>query len=282
MNDELLSLDAVAFAPPFPNPAPTDAVGELAWLDLRDLRIDPKYQRPIGPKGEKNIRQVIENFSWSLFSPLVVCAREGGLYAVIDGQHRAIAARTHGGIEKVPCLVIRGDRADEAKAFSVINGAVTAIAEQQIWHARLMAGDSVAVRLSRVLEKVGVTIPRGTKPLSGMVPGETLAIGALEKAFKSWGPEVLELALRTVVDTGGGNPGLLRAPIVTATTSVLAANPAWLADPIGVIRAIKTVGIKYLFGMAESRKLSSGATLIAAYAAGLEELFTKNLGKGKQ
>lgn len=281
MIDDLLSLDAVAFAPPFPNPAPTDEKGSLEWIDLRDLRIDPKYQRPIGGRGEKNIKQVIENFSWSLFSPLVVCERPNGLYAVIDGQHRAIAARTHGGIDKVPCLVIKGDPSDEAKAFSVINGAVTAISEQQIWHARLVAGDNTAVRLQRVLEKTGVSIPRSQKPSTSMIAGETMAIGALEKAFKTYGTEVLELAIRTIVETGKGNPGLLRAPLITATTAVLSAHPKWLADDQGVVRAIKTVGIKYLYEVAERFKLEADMTMIAAYAAGLIALFNKNLGDGK-
>lgn len=269
---ELLTIDEVAFSPPFPNPAPTDAIGELAWIDVDDLRIDPLYQRPVGPKGEKNIRQVIENFSWSLFSPLVVCRRPGGLYAVIDGQHRAIAARTHGGIPKVPALIINGDLSDEAKAFSVINGAVTAISETQIWHARVVAGDSSAIRLNRILERVGVSIPRYAKQSSMLARGETCAIGALEKSFKKDGGAALELALRTVVETRkDGNPGMLRAPIIRASSTAFAARLKWTENPDAVLRAIRKVGVSYLFELAELRKAQEDETMIAAYQVVLEE-----------
>ena len=276
MTDELLSIDQVAFAPPFPNPAPTDAVGELAWLDLGDLFIDPRYQRPVGPKGEKNIRQVIENFSWNLFSPLVVARRPGGRYAVIDGQHRAIAARTHGGIEKVPCLIINGDPSDEAKAFSVINGAVTAISPVQIWHARLVAGDVPAIMLQRVFDAVGVKVLRSPRPNADMLKGETVSIDAFEKAFRIHGREPFELALRTVVDTKDGNPGYLRGPLIRATTDVLASHPEWVARPKDVLRAIRTVGIAYIHATADKRK---GTTFFAAYVEELTKLLKKEMPK---
>ena len=278
MKEELLSIDEVAFAPPFPNPAPTDAPGELAWVDVDDLRIDPKYQRPVGSKGERNIKQVIENFSWSLFSPLVVCRRPGGLYAVIDGQHRAIAARTHGGIEKVPALIINGDRSDEAKAFSVINGAVTSISETQIWHARVVAGDVDAIRLERVLDRVGVTIPRYAKQSSQLAKGECCAIGALEKTFKQYGGEALALALRTVVETKDGNPGYIRGPLIKATAAVLVSSDQWLKDEPGVFRAIRKVGIKYLSDVADRRKAKEGTTFFDAYKTELQKLFEEVIG----
>ena len=277
MKEELLSIDEVAFAPPFPNPAPTDTPGELAWVEVSDLRIDPKYQRPVGPKGERNIKQVIENFSWSLFSPLVVCRRPGGLYAVIDGQHRAIAARTHGGIDKVPALIINGDQSDEAKAFSVINGAVTSISPTQIWHARVVAGDIGAIRLERIFDRVGVSVPRYAKQTSQMVKGETVSIDAVEKAFKQYGGAALELALRTIVDTKDGNPGYIRGPIVKATASVLAAKPGWLANPDGVMRAVRKVGIKYLCDVADRRRAQGAKSAFDAYAIVFNELLEEEM-----
>lgn len=275
---KLLPLSEIAFLPPFPNPAPPDAPGEQLQVDLRDLFIDPKYQRPIGARGEKNIRQVIENFSWSLFSPIVVSRRENGTFAVIDGQHRAIAALTHGGIEKVPAYVINGGPSDEAKAFAVINGAVTAILPTQIWHARVVAGDVDAIRLKRVLDAEGVSIPRNARPKALIEKGETAAIDALERSFKLYGGEVLGLALRTVVGTKDGNPGYLRTHLIKATTDVLGAHPEWVAKPKDVIRAIRTVGIEYLWGVAMKKTVDGQrSTLIAAYAAALTRLFKKEI-----
>ena len=274
---ELLPLMQVAFMPPYPNPVPPDAVGELAFIDLSDLYIDPRYQRPIGFRGEKNIRQVIENFSWSLFSPIVVGRREGGRFAIIDGQHRAIAALTHGGIQKVPALIINGDEHDEAKAFAVINGAVTAILPTQIWHARVVAGDYDALLLQRCFDANGITVLRSPKPEAKMGVGETVAVDAFEKCFKKFGRPVFELALQTVVKTGGGNPGYLRSPLLQATCGVLHANPKWANNPEGVLRAIKTVGIKYLWEITNQRRADSKMTVVAQYSHELTTLLKKEL-----
>lgn len=272
---ELIPLSQVAFAPPFPSPAPTDAVGTLEWLDLRDLFIDPRYQRPVNARGEKNIRQVIENFSWALFSPIVVGRRPGGRYAVIDGQHRAIAAMTHGGIEKVPALIINGTPHDEAKAFAVINGAITAILPTQIWHARVVAEDGDAVLLSRVLETCGVTVLRYGKSSDQMTRGETVAIDAIESAYRRYGRGALTLALRTVVETApSGNPGYLRSPLIKATCDVLVSNPMFFVDPPGVLTAVRAVGVPALWMRADVRRRETKCTVFAAYSAVLAEALT--------
>lgn len=278
MPDDLIPLAQIAFAPPFPNPAPPDEPGEQLQVDLRDLFIDPKYQRPIGPRGEKNIKQVIENFSWSLYSPIVVARRENGKYAVIDGQHRAIAALTHGGIEKVPAYVIRGGPSDEAKAFAVINGAVTAILPTQIWHARVVAGDLSALALQRVFDAAGVTILRSAKDVAQMRPGETVAIEAIEKVFKRTGKAPLLLALQTVTKTADGNPGFIRGPLVWATADVLREETGWLARPDDVLAAVKSVGIRYLWAKSERARLGPPKlTAFAAYRAEFEKLLRKEL-----
>lgn len=278
MTDDLLPLSEIAFAPPFPNPAPTDAVGELAWVSVSDLYIDPKYQRPINDRGEKNIRQVIENFSWALFSPVVVARRPGGRFAVIDGQHRAIAALTHGGIEKVPALIINGSPSDEAKAFAVINGAVTAILPTQIWAARVVAGDYDAILLSRLLDKVGVRVLKTPKAAKNYLRGETVAIDAIEATFKRYGHAATELALRTVVDTGDGNPSMLKSPLIKATAAVLWDSAKWQKNSAGVLSAISTVGVRNLWARAEKAKHDNHTSYVAAYSEELTKLFTKELG----
>lgn len=263
--------------PPFPNPAPPDLEGELAYLELGDLFIDPKYQRPIGPRGEKNIRQVIENFSWSLFSPIVVGRRERGKFAIIDGQHRAIAALTHGGITKIPALIINGDASDEAKAFAVINGAVTAIQPTHIWHARVVAGDVDAIRLQRVFDKMNVTILKSPKTEDKMEIGETVAIDAIEGAFRQHGEGILLLALRTIVHTGQGNPGWLRAPIVKGTCRVLQEHPEWYARPDETVRAVQAAGLRNIWNSAQRHRLEAKITVISAYAAMLEKALDRHL-----
>ncbi len=47
-----------------PGPAP-----QLLWVEVKDLVVDLTYQRDIGKRGAANIRQIAENFDWSMALP---------------------------------------------------------------------------------------------------------------------------------------------------------------------------------------------------------------------
>ena len=88
-----------------------------------DLLVDDAYQRGISPKSEALIRRIVRTWSWSKFKP-PVCARVDGRLHVIDGQHTAIAAASHGGIQAIPVIVVAiPEMADRARAF-VSHGAL--------------------------------------------------------------------------------------------------------------------------------------------------------------
>lgn len=272
--DDLIPLEQVAYLPPFPNPAELDKPGELAWLPVDELYIDPKYQRPVGTLGEKNIKRIVEGFSWSLFSPLVVARRGPQRYAVIDGQHRGLGCVTHGNIRLVPCYIINGDAHDEAKAFAVINGQVTAILPTQIYYARIVAGDLQALALQRVLDANGCKILKTSKTNNAMQVGETMSVEALEKALKQHGKEALSLALKTVVKTGRGYASFLRGPLIKATCEVLADHPEWLNAPTQVLAAVDLAGINVLHHRAEQLRVANRISFPAAYASLLVETLT--------
>jgi len=119
---ELRALERVDFETPAVPAAALGAKGELKWINVTELGIDPDYQRPVLYTGRRNVRRMVEGFSWSLFSPLVVARRGRNLYAIIDGQHRALAAVTHGGVKELPCLVLSCPRAEEALALRLVEG----------------------------------------------------------------------------------------------------------------------------------------------------------------
>ncbi len=175
--------------------------GALEWIEIGKLFIDPAYQREVLDDGRRNVRNIAENFRWAYFTPLVVSPRPGG-YAIIDGQHRAVAAKTHGGIDALPCLVVHCTREEEARAFAVINGNITRPNNLQIYAARLAAGDAKAQALKAVCDEGGVRVPRNIKLCDK--PGDTLAIGALERCLDQYGAKILTLALNLITETGGG------------------------------------------------------------------------------
>jgi hypothetical protein len=208
------------FAPiatsPDTGPAP-----QLQWLRIADLVVDERYQRPIYGAGRTNVRRIAENFRWSKFAPVIVAPIVGGQYAVIDGQHRATAAALIG-IEQVPCQVIIADLQEQAAAFKAVNGQVTRMHNLALQAASLAAGDESARALQDVAEASGVTILRYPKMLTSMLPGETMALGAIADGLKAHGREVVVAALRCVTASKNNQPGVLSGPMIKGLCAAVA------------------------------------------------------------
>lgn len=261
-----------------PVPSPDIGVpGEFEWIPTDHLYIDPIYQRAIMSAGTKNIFGMVEGFSWSLFAPLIVAPRDKNKFAIIDGQHRAIAAVTHGGITKLPCLVLRCSIADEAKAFAVINGMVTKVHALMIFRARVAAGDRQAKTLAAVCADGGAKI--APYPKTNCDAGETMAVGTLLVCLEKFGRDVLVEALKTVTKTGDGNPGLLREGVIMGTCDVLQAYPQWRGKRL--LDAVERAGVPLLYREALMRKGqsgTSGGSLRAYYANVLTAKLRHTLG----
>ena len=86
----------------------------LQWLAIKDLVLDPAYQRQIGGRGARKVNRIARAFSWSHFAPVIVTPLEAGKFAIIDGQHRATAAAVVG-FESVPCNIVIADRDEQAR-----------------------------------------------------------------------------------------------------------------------------------------------------------------------
>ena len=86
---------------------------KIAWLPVELLNIQP-YQR----KRQKHVVQIAENWDDSKCNVLLVSYdEENGCFNVMDGQHRAIAARMRG-VEYLVCEIFTGlSISDEAIMF---------------------------------------------------------------------------------------------------------------------------------------------------------------------
>jgi hypothetical protein len=107
------------------------------------------YQREISRAGSINVERIAEYFGWEKFSPVIVAPVEGGMFSIIDGQHRATAAMLRG-IEKVPYEIVHIDRARQAEAFAAINGNITRVSAQVVDYVRLTGKDPEAEEMARV------------------------------------------------------------------------------------------------------------------------------------
>ena len=110
-----IDIDGMQPAELAPQPAP-----QMLWVEIDQLVIDDRYQRPLNAGNRSAIRRIAGAFRWSRFSPIIVAPIEGGRYALIDGQHRAHAAALCG-IESIPAMVALVAPEEQAQAFIEIN-----------------------------------------------------------------------------------------------------------------------------------------------------------------
>ena len=249
----------------------------FAWLAVSELYVDDTYQRDIGQNGLANVQQIGANFRWSCFSPLVVNRRGKNSYVIIDGQHRATAAKSIG-LSTVPCFIIECDRTEEARAFAAINGNITQLKGLQVYFAELAAGDETAKILQRVCKAASVIVPRKSCPLT---PGVTLAIGALKRNVKNHGPEILELALKIVTQTGDGNPGMLREGVIAGGCDVFAFNPSWRGEKV-LTAVAKKGGIPKLYQQALELAATPDFNMRTGYEQALTTRLFEELGSGTE
>ncbi|CAA0096108.1 Uncharacterised protein [Starkeya nomas] len=216
----------------------------LQWIKIEQLRVDPSYQRDITAEGRRSLFSIARGFDWCKFAPVIVAPIEGGLYAVIDGQHRATAAALRK-IESVPCEVVIADRAEQASAFAAINGQVTKVSSMSMYHARVSAGEKAAVECDEVCRAAEVTVLRYPVQATLMKRGETIAPNVILAAIARHGRDAVITALSCVTQTSDGNPGMLGKPVIEALCTVLGTVPAWRDAGGGLLDAFDDFDFKH-------------------------------------
>jgi len=161
-----------------PNVIPTDPP-TVRLVDPRTLSVDESYQRGLSERSLRLIRKIVANWDWRAFKPPVVVDIEGGL-EVIDGQHTAIAAVTHGGIAQLPVLVIDArERSARATAFVQHNRDRIQVTPTQLHSALVAAGDEDALTIEQVCEKAGARVLKNPPPLGRYEVGDVVAVTTL-------------------------------------------------------------------------------------------------------
>lgn len=132
-----------------------DEPGELLMLHKDALQIHPGYQRDV---VVQKVTEITAAWSWLGCGALIV-GRRGGEYWIVDGQHRALAAKRRSDITHLPCVVFETiDVKQEARGFLDANTGrkpVSAIAKQK---ALVAAGDEVAGFVQKTLQNMRITI----------------------------------------------------------------------------------------------------------------------------
>src|SRR5262245_51045280 len=120
---------------------------ELAWLPVAKLGVDPSYQRTLESRRSKAlVDRIAGDFRWLAFQAILATPKaDGEGWLILDGQHRAEAARRVG-VEHVPAVVVKvADVSEQALAFVRANQDRVAVNSFALHHAKIIAGDEKAV-----------------------------------------------------------------------------------------------------------------------------------------
>jgi len=139
--------------PTTPPPGPNGEKPYLEDVNVDDLLVDERYQRPFHP--ERVAKWKKRGFSWAAFGTLLANLREDGHLWLIDGRHRLIYAQDLG-IKTVPVYAHVGlTYHEEIEAFDIANSTAKPATAQERMHARLADGDPVPVTLKALCEAHG-------------------------------------------------------------------------------------------------------------------------------
>lgn len=130
----------------------------MIWVKPTDLYVEPQYQRNITGRSITLIRKLVAGWDWARVKP-PICGKSGGKLFVVDGQHTAIAAACHPGIDKIPVIVVPNlNLKERAGSFIGHNRDRLQITPLQMHYAAVAAGDEIAIALQEAAVKSGVNI----------------------------------------------------------------------------------------------------------------------------
>lgn len=152
---------------------------QLIWVNIADLMVDDRYQRPLNAGNWASIKRIAREFRWSRFSPVMVAPIEGGRYAVIDGQHRAHAAALCG-VEAIPAIVVLVAPQEQALAFIEINTQQIRVSPHAVYRAALTAGEQWAVDCCEAVAQAGCHLmTRNNVSRNDKKPGQIFSVGLI-------------------------------------------------------------------------------------------------------
>ncbi len=139
-----------------------DSRGEYMAIDKNELFVDHAYQRD---QNENKVIEMARSWSWMACGAILVALRPDGSHFVFDGQHRVMAARKRSDITTLDCLVFEVDELhDEADGFLKSNTLRKPVSMMAKFKALIVCNDKHAVAVSALLETLGLSVHKQSKP----------------------------------------------------------------------------------------------------------------------
>lgn len=204
------------------------------WLPLNRLVIDDDYQRPLARANWTQIRKIAANFKWSHFGCVDVAPIADGRFSVIDGQHRCHAAMLVG-CSDVPCLIKPMSQQDQARAFTAINGQVTAVSQFHKYRAALTAMEPWAVTCEKVTSDAGCKLMTHAISSQNRKAGQLLSIGLIKSHVNAGRGAMISKALSALwAGKSANNPKLWANAVLKPWLFLLQENPRALTRDLNL------------------------------------------------
>lgn len=199
----------------------------LEWRPITELMIDSSYQRSLEASASQTlIRKIAQFWDWGLCQPLAVSRRPDGSLTIVDGQHRASAAKLRGDIPHLPCVITSyASAGDEAAAFVALNQQRRPLGGLEIFKAALAAGDFEASQINMALADAGLRIASSTNLVS-LPPGAMSNVRGLQRCYRAHGVQVLTAALRLIAQAYPGEVLKYAGTIFPGVEEIVAAEMA--------------------------------------------------------
>jgi hypothetical protein len=158
-----------------------------------DQIITAAYCRPL---KESVIRQRIAAWDDAAANYLVLSLRESGLYAIIDGNHRRVAAMRMGRKTLPARVFIDLTYEREAELFNLLNTQNRPSALDR-FIARLEAGERKVIVMNQIIQRYGLSVGRAGRD------GQVSAVAEVEKVYEDFGADALNDVFRVITKTWG-------------------------------------------------------------------------------
>ncbi len=134
--------------------------GTFMMVNKASLCVPEEYQRDL---IQQKTRDMASDWSWFGCGVLTI-ANRGGVFWIVDGQHRWRAAMMRADIQNLPCLVFQSESLEtEADAFLKVNSGrkpVTSLGKQR---ALVVSGDHNAVFVQNLLNELCLLSSKSAK-----------------------------------------------------------------------------------------------------------------------
>ncbi|WDZ77927.1 ParB N-terminal domain-containing protein [Ensifer adhaerens] len=244
----------------------------LQWVPVDLIRVDHNYQRELRPT---RVAQILREFNWAHFQPIMLAEQADGTFTVFDGQHRVAAARAHPEVKEVPAAVVKLEQScDEAGAFLGVNVNRTAVSTVEKYHAGIEAGDADMMAVCAVLEEAGCAVVDaiGLKPAAN----KTAAVTAVSRAIKNYGDKAVSEACKTLVDAWPQDTGALNGVMIQGLARLFKNNKRFISRE-RMTAKLRVKDRKILTSDAETIRKIGGGDATTNVAKALVEIYNKGL-----